>query len=242
MRPSVGGLAKRAFHALPVSGFVRSLLRVELRAARVAVENRLLWSRRQTLARLRTARDVLLNVGCGPDPFDGFVNIDLFTVAPGVLEWDCRRSLPLASGSARGIRAEHFFEHLEVDEEVPAFLSDAWRVLQPGGVLRLIVPDTRRFLAAYLADDRAGFDALAVPNPFPADLPTRLDIVNHVFHQREEHRWAYDVDTLANRLERAGFVDVQQMSYRRSLDPALAADLIQHSPYSLYVDARKPAA
>ena len=65
------------------------------------------------------------------------------------------------------------------------------------------------------AVDDFGFKALAVPDPFPADLPTRMGVVKHVFHQSHEHRWAY----------------------RQSLLPELASDREVHAPYSLYVEA-----
>jgi predicted SAM-dependent methyltransferase len=191
------------------------------------------------LAALRRRRRLLANIGAGGHPVDGFVNLDLFA-APGVVAWDCRRSLPFADGSVRGLRAEHFFEHLDPREEAPQFLAAAWRVLEAGGVIRLIVPDAARFMAAYAAGRRA-FDHLAVPDPFPDDLPTRMDVVSHVFHQDHEHHWAYDAESLADRLVRAGFTDITQVAFRESLDPALAVvDNEVHAPYSLYVDARRP--
>ena len=231
-------LARRLFHRLPVTAFLRDQLRVELRAARVALANRVNPAKRRTLQQLARQRGLFVNVACGPHPLDGFVNLDLFSMGPGTVSWDCRQRLPFASASVRGIRVEHFFEHLEAFEEVPAFLSEARRVLVPGGVLRIIVPNTPRFLEAYFKGDRSGFDALAVPDPFPADHPTRMDILNHVFHQRHEHRWGYDVEALTDRMRKAGFTDVREMSFEQSLDPALARDLAQHAPYSLYVDAR----
>jgi hypothetical protein len=66
-----------------------------------------------------------------------------------------------------------------------------------------------------------------------------MDVVNHVFHQWHEHRWAYDFETLAHRLRAAGFLRVERMAYRRSIDPRLACDRTVHAPYSLYVDAVK---
>lgn len=233
----VGAVGRRVFQALPVTGFLKGILRAELRAARVSVDNRINPAKRRALRELKGQRDLLVNVACGPHPLDGFVNLDLYATGRGTVAWDCRHTLPFTTASIRGIRAEHFFEHLEAFEEVPAFLNEARRVLKPGGVLRIIVPDARRFLEAYLEDGRAAFDALAVPNPFPDDHPTRMDVVNHVFHQRHEHRWGYDLETLRDRLLRAGFADVQQTAFGRSLDPALAHDQPHHAPYSLYVDA-----
>lgn len=229
------------FPRLPVTRFVFDQLRFEVNAGLVALQYAALPRRRRWLRDVRGQRDLLVNVACGPQVLEGFVNLDLMATAPGVVRWDCRRGVPMGDGTVSGIRAEQFVEHLETREELPAFLSDCRRALKAGGVLRIIVPDAARYLHAYCAGTLDGFRELAVPEPFPADLPTRMDIVNHVFHQWSEHRWGYDFETLCHRLRTAGFHCVQQMSYRHSLDPRLAADRDVHAPYSLYVDASKDA-
>jgi predicted SAM-dependent methyltransferase len=226
---------------LRLTHFLTELLRVESRAARLRMAGSLYpwhWSR---IRRVRAMKNILVNVGCGPFALAGFVNVDLFRYAPTVVPWDCRWSLPFSDGSAVGVRAEHFFEHLEAREEAPAFLADCLRVLAPGGVIRLVVPDAGRLLLAYAkgSTDLSGFHELGVSDPFPDDLPTRMDVVNHAFHQWHEHRWGYDAETLIHRLEKAGFVDAEQTEFGRSRLPPLAADREEHRLYSLYVEARK---
>ncbi len=205
----------------------------------VRAQNAWLPGRRRRLRRVRAQRDLRVNVACGPQVLPGFVNLDLRPASDEVIAWDSRRSLPVSDGSARGIRAEQFVEHLETREELPAFLCDCHRALAPGGVLRVIVPDTERYLQAYCRGDLTGFRELEVPDPFPADLPTRMDVINHVFHQWHEHRWAYDFETLVHRLKAAGFASVERSAYQRSRDPQLATDRDVHAPYSLYVEAVK---
>ena len=233
-------IGRRLFAHLPVTRPMFDQLRFEANAWLVKGQNHVQPGRRRALARLRALRGVLVNVACGPQILDGFVNVDLLGPPPRI-RWDCRRSLPLADGGAAGIRAEQFVEHLETREELPDFLRDCLRVLEPGGVLRVIVPDAGRYLHAYCQPGLDGFRELAVPDPFPADLPTRMDVINHIFHQWGEHRWAYDFETLALRLRTAGFGAIEQVAYQRSLLPALAQDRDVHAPYSLYVDAVKPA-
>jgi len=225
---------------LPVTRFLFDQLRTEAAARSLAVTNIVSPSRRRRLSQLAARRGLLVNVACGPHVLEGFINLDLHPAAAAVIAWDCRTRLPLGDASAAGIRAEHFIEHLEAREELPSFLADCFRALQPGGVLRAIVPDAGRFLHAYCDPATDAFHALAVPDPFPDDLPTRMDVINHVFHQWHEHRWAYDFETIAHRLRRAGFSAVAQTRFRCSTLPALAADRDVHAPYSLYVDAVKP--
>ncbi len=225
------------FPRLPITRFLFDILRDEMAAWIVRAQNACLPGRRRRLRRLRAARELYVNVACGPQVLDGFVNLDLHPAGGEVVAWDARRSLPLSDGTARGIRAEQFVEHLETIEELPAFLRDCYRTLAPGGVLRLIVPDAERYLHAYCRPDLSGFRELDVPDPFPDDLPTRMDVINHVFHQRHEHRWAYDFETLAHRLSAAGFGAVQRKSFRQSHDARLAQDRDVHAPYSLYVEA-----
>lgn len=238
VKSSIGGWLRRR---LGLTHFLAELLRVESRATKLRLSNATLpwvWSRN---SKLRAMHGILVNVGCGPFTLPGFVNVDLFRCKPEVVAWDCRWSLPFANESAVGIRAEHFFEHLEAREEAPAFLADCLRVLQPGGAIRIVVPDVGRVLNAYAKgpSDLSGFRELAVPEPFPEDLPTRMDVVNHAFHQWHEHRWGYDAETLIHRLTMAGFVDATETEFGRSIVPALAADREEHRPYSLYVEARK---
>jgi predicted SAM-dependent methyltransferase len=227
------------FARLPVTRFLFDQIRAEVNAARVQASYVVLpWWRRRAL-RLRRLRSVLVNVACGPHVAEGFLNVDLLPSSPAVVAWDCRRSIPVSDAAAASVRVEHFLEHLEPREEVPVFLNDVHRALQPGGVLRVIVPDAKRYLEAYCRGDAGAFQELGVTDPFPADLPTRMDVVNHVFHQRHEHRWAYDFETLALRLQAAGFARVEQVGFGASLDPRLACDWREHAPYSLYVDAVK---
>lgn len=231
-------LGKFLFGHLPITRFLFDQLRVELNVFWVWLLNHFSIRQRLRLKEIRNQDNVKVNVACGPHVATGFMNVDLFAAAPEVLRWDCRSSLPLKTGTAAGIRVEHFLEHLEVVEELPGFLADCLRALKPGGVLRVIVPDARKFVQAYLAEDLSGFEALKCP--LSKGLPTRMDVVNHVFHQYHEHRWGYDFENLKNRLEQAGFVRIAQMGFQQSHMAELACDRPVHAPYSLYVEGFKP--
>lgn len=226
------------FANLPITRFLFDQLRFEANAWLVRWQNAVLPARRRRLRQIRAMRHVLVNVACGPQILDGFLNLELVGPPPRV-RWDCRTGVPVADEAAAGIRVEHFVEHIEPREHLPAFLRDCRRALQPGGVLRVIVPDAERYLRAYCEPGLDGLRAMAVPIPFPSDLPTRLDVINHVFHSWHEHRWAYDFETLSHRLRAAGFTVIERVDFGRSGLPALAQDRDQHKPYSLYVEAIK---
>lgn len=221
-----------------VTRFFVEVVRTEVGACIIGLKNSLLPSRRRQLRRLRRQQGVRANVACGPFVLPGFVNLDFHASRPEVIEYDCRWSLPFSDNTVSGIRVEHFFEHLETRQELPAFLADCHRVLGTSGVLRIVVPDAERYLRAYCGDEDT-FESLGVSTPFPEDLPTRMDIVNHAFHQWHEHRWGYDFETLEHRLRQAGFSQVERMAFQHSLDEELAVDRDEHAPYSLYVDAVK---
>jgi predicted SAM-dependent methyltransferase len=226
------------FANLPITRFLFDQLRFEANAWLVRSQNAVLPARRRRLRQIRAMRHVLVNVACGPQILDGFLNLELVGPPPRV-RWDCRTGVPVADEAAAGIRVEHFVEHIEPREHLPAFLRDCRRALEPGGVLRVIVPDAERYLRAYCEPGLDGLRAMAVPIPFPSDLPTRLDVINHVFHSWHEHRWAYDFETLSHRLRAAGFTVIERVDFGRSGLPALAQDRDQHQPYSLYVEAIK---
>jgi predicted SAM-dependent methyltransferase len=225
---------------LPISGSLAHELRFEFSFWATALKNRLSPSYQRTVRKLRKARGLSLNVGSRGRGLPGWVNTDaVWHAADQTFACDVRKGLPLSDGSVARIMAEHVIEHLDFQEELPATLGHFLRVLQPGGWVRIVVPDVRRFVEAYLSNSPGAWAALGFEK-LPADLPTPMLLLNHVFRQGREHRFAFDFETLAFALKSAGFVEIRQCSFGQSSDPQLAIDRKEHAPYSLYVEARKP--
>jgi ubiquinone/menaquinone biosynthesis C-methylase UbiE len=81
-----------------------------------------------------------LHLGCGAAVIPGFFHIDALP-GPHIDQVGRVDVLPLvADGSVELIYASHVLEHFG-RYEYPAVLAEWLRVLQPGGVLRLAVPD-----------------------------------------------------------------------------------------------------
>lgn len=89
-----------------------------------------------------------LNLGCGRDVRDDYVNIDLFSDDPRVVGMDIR-TLNLPDGCADGIIASDILEHFS-HREVDAVLKEWARVLKPGGELVVRCPSLRLQAKAYL--------------------------------------------------------------------------------------------
>jgi predicted SAM-dependent methyltransferase len=91
----------------------------------------------------------LVNVGCGRQAHPDWCNLDLTASAPGVIEHDLRRGLPFENGSCAAVYHSHVLEHLRPDE-ARGLLSECFRVLEPGGTLRIAVPDLEGIARQYL--------------------------------------------------------------------------------------------
>src|SRR5918992_2339635 len=102
--------------------------------------------------RAAAAGSVLLNLGCGRTPLPGWTNVDLAGRNDAALALDVRRPLPFASGSVDAVFTEHLLEHLSYDDAT-FLLSECARVLGPGGVIRVVVPDFGRYARAYATGD-----------------------------------------------------------------------------------------
>ena len=92
---------------------------------------------------------MLLNIGCGAVAHPAWLNLDIAPQNPLALACDLRRGLPLADGSCDATYSSHVLEHLSASESLP-FLAEQHRVLKPGGVLRVVVPDLESICNHYL--------------------------------------------------------------------------------------------
>jgi len=183
--------------------------------------------------RLMKLRDVNLHWGCGEKPLDGWVNVDGWK-APGVdYVMDLRCPLPLADGSVRYVFTEHVLEHVTF-EQGQAILQDFHRIMQPGGVVRIIMPDLQRYCAAYVNDDAEWFERAG------SDFPSTAQSVNFIFYGHF-HRFIHDFHSIETSLREAGFRIVERSHHLGSEHEALQldTDIAERALPSLYVEAEK---
>ncbi|MEP6624809.1 MAG: hypothetical protein ABJC79_10215, partial [Acidimicrobiia bacterium] len=198
------------------------------------VRNRTAFIRRGNIAGRR-----YLDIGPGPNLHPDFVNLD-FQWRRGIdLVWDVGQGIPLGDDSLAGVFSEHCIEHISLDAG-NTMLAESFRILEPGGTLRVITPDGEEYLSGYQDIMAGGTSQL----PRGArdryrDLYTPIMTVNRVFNQFG-HRFIYDLETMRQLLQRIGFVDIHRSAFGEGRNPDLVIDTEWRKPGSLYVEATKP--
>jgi SAM-dependent methyltransferase len=162
----------------------------------------------------------------------------LAQIDPDIVCWDLRHGIPYADGTFSAVYHSHFLEHLD-RAVVPGFLRACRRVLAPGGVIRVVVPDwellTRWYTEALDAWDRgdaAGPERHAQAMHDLIDQMVRSDATGAntsslagrlenwwrggAAGTGELHRWMYDRRSLGALLEGAGFHTVTVRAARES--------------------------
>lgn len=91
----------------------------------------------------------LLNIGCGTSYHPEWVNIDVEPASKEILCHDAATPLPFEDGCFDVCYCSHVLEHLSRDE-ARQLVVEIHRVLKPGGVIRLVVPDLEGIVRAYL--------------------------------------------------------------------------------------------
>jgi predicted SAM-dependent methyltransferase len=170
---------------------LRPVVRDALHGARVWVGIRL--SRRNTQP--LSVQPRRLHLGSAEVYKRGWINIDQHGAQVDFV-WDLRRPLPLPPGSVEAIFHEHLLEHLPAAEGL-SLTRECHRLLRPGGILRIGVPDFGRYARGYVNGD--GFIAGIRP-----EVPTPLFALAEVTYDYG-HRSLWDEATLVGLLAEVGF-------------------------------------
>jgi predicted SAM-dependent methyltransferase len=156
------------------------------------------------------------------------VNVDVFG-NPCEILWDLRSPLPFPDGSVDAAFLEHVLEHFDLASGL-SLLERVHRVLRPGGILRVGVPDLGRYMQSYAGDG-------TLIEELRPGRPTPLLAVAEVT-QAHGHRSAWDADTLVTVLREAGFEDVRACAPGESaLDPV--PDSESRAGESIYAEGRR---
>ncbi|HVT44080.1 MAG TPA: methyltransferase domain-containing protein [Thermoanaerobaculia bacterium] len=144
-----------------------------------------------------------IHVGSGAVSLEGWMNIDNQPY-PGV-----DRVLDVTSGlpfrNARFIFAEHFIEHLPLDDAL-RFLAECRSVLRDEGVLRLSTPNLDWVLATHYHRGLWRNEGDAIVDCFQTNRAFR----------GWGHQFLYNIQTLTAALRRAGFARVEVRRYGES--------------------------
>jgi SAM-dependent methyltransferase len=98
-----------------------------------------------------------VNLACGGVfvTGDGWINLDYSASTQGIQRADLLGRLPLPDDHVTLVYCSHFLEHIPRDQ-VAGFLAECRRILAPGGVLRLVLPDLENLCRAYLTHRERG--------------------------------------------------------------------------------------
>lgn len=136
---------------------------------------------------------------------------------------DLTYGIPFRDGSVDFLYASHLLEHLHRDE-AERLIREAARVLKPGGVFRVAVPDLAHAMDLY----RKGEKRLSLGYFFNE---SKQD--NYTYH-----RYLYDEELLTDALKKGGFASVKRCAYRQGVTPD-AGTLDNRPEESLYAEAFK---
>ena len=93
---------------------------------------------------------LLVNLGCGSRIHPSWLNLDMHASVPGVTVCDLTKGIPVDDCKANVVYSAAVLEHIRPND-VSFFFSEVFRVLKPGGILRIGVPDLELQAREYLA-------------------------------------------------------------------------------------------
>lgn len=179
----------------------------------------------------------LLNLGCGPVTYEGWVNADEYAFKRSLREksfqpdwrlditspWKCKNDY------WDGIFTQHVLEHVTYSEVV-FVLEECFRTLKPGCWIRISVPDIRRYVDFYEGRNT---------DSFFAQFPYKALAISFLT-QMHFHKSAWDGTLMTTLLTEIGFQNAREVSFGEGTDRRLIKDQDVKAEESLYIEAQKP--
>lgn len=170
-----------------------------------------------------------LQLGSGKNVLEEWLNTDSIPLDRRVILLDVNFRLPFEDNVFDYIYSEHMIEHISY-EKVSYMFQECYRVLKPGGIIRVATPDLH-FLIDLLnpnkTDIQQRYIRWAIDTyilQFNGDRPNNTcdkSIYNETFVINNfftawGHKFIYDFDTLKNLLESIGFEHIIRCECGRS--------------------------
>lgn len=170
-----------------------------------------------------------LEIGSGPMRKRGWTTLDMCRGAD--VYWDLRRALPFQDGTFEHVYCSHVLEHFSYPD-LRKLLLEVFRVLRPGGMFFIAVPNAALYIDSYLGNHEPS----DLTRFAPAVISNRpMDTLNYIFYMDNQHRFMFDEDNLIYHCKEAGF----EACSRRAFDSGM--DSTARDYESLYMVCNRPA-
>lgn len=162
-----------------------------------------------------------LHIGAGGNIRKGWLNTNWYPIrpwAPRAIFMDATKRFPLPDNSFDFIFTEHMIEHVPYND-AQIMLRESFRVLKPGGTIRISTPDMAfllDLLSPNLTDTQKSYVEWASTCFLKNGQPhTALSVVNN-FVRDWGHTYIYDRPTLEAALDTIGFVSIASCKVNES--------------------------
>lgn len=165
-----------------------------------------------------------LHIGCGDNILKGWLNTDFYPLASGIIHLDATKKLNFSASSFDYIFSEHMIEHIP-QIKATSMLQECYRILKPGGKLRLVTPDL--YFVCKLIMDRDHHDCeryiqWAIANSDDNVSKSAPCVVANRLMRDWGHLFLYDHETLTEILQSIGFTQISKHKVHISSDQNLA--------------------
>jgi predicted SAM-dependent methyltransferase len=201
-----------------------------------------------------------LQIGCGRRILDGWLNADFYPKTRNILHLDATHRLPFDDGTFDYVFTEHMIEHVDFPQG-QELIRESFRVLVPGGILRISTPDLAFLIDIYRREEPPSRERSSLQTEFLREF-LRTEIKNRKLHAPIDfdaflinkfvrawgHEFIYDEKTLRYAMEASGLRDVVRCEVLESEHEALRGlEHVDRKPVghlaleSLVLEAAKPS-
>ena len=175
------------------------------------------WRKREVNKYLNNHKVAKLQIGCGPNPLEGWLNTDVSsTLRKGSpMFMDAGEPFPIPDASFDYVYSEHLFEHLTY-QQASNMLRECFRILKPNGVIRIATPDLKFLVDLYEHPEKDINKVYIEFNAERSEMPSSPVFAVNYFHTSWGHKIVYDFETLSCFLTEVGFKDISLCEMSKS--------------------------
>lgn len=197
MKEIVRSVIERFFTAMHRISFIRRLA--------ISFVQLTFWRDRRVRRYLDITEKPALQIGCGKNVLSGWLNSDIsLKDSRSGIYMDAGKPFPLPDSSFDYVYSEHLFEHLTY-QQAQNMLKESYRVLKPGGVIRIATPDLQFLMRLYQEPEKPIHKDYMAYSVKDSEIPATPVYVINKFHTSWRHQIIYDRETLSEALETVGF-------------------------------------